>query len=321
MPKNKKQFTKVSWYVIAIAILFVALPSSILSKLLVEDINPYLVSALRYAIVALALLPFVIDTIRKKRKLVKKKLPAILICSLLPAIGVPIYYAALAMSSVSFTEVIGLLGPITFAIISILITKDRISTQAIAGLLFAILGAFVVIGLPIWLGSGAVITFGILPAVLCLINVALTAFVPVYYRKMDEEGLPMTMTIGITFFFTCVVSFVMAIFDAGPAVLAEITNLTVTNWLVLIYLAIGVTVVVRIIRVKAYEHIGTAAHASINYLYCILGIIAPILVLGENLTWEMIIGGILIIIGVILTGRHPQKHKHFHKHRFVKGHI
>lgn len=308
--RSKQKYTKVSWLIIAVVILFVALPAGILSKLLTDDVNPYLVSALRYAIVFIVLLPFIISAFIKHRDKMMKNLPLILVCSIVASIGTPFYFAALSMSNVSFTEVITLLDPIMFAIISILVTKDKISSRSAAGLLFAVLGGLVVMVFPFWFGEGAVVNFGWLPAVYMIICVATTAFVPVFFRKTDEAGIPMTATIGIMFFFTSLTSFIMAVVNDGPEVLLETLSLSLTDWLILIYLAVAVTIVVRFVRIKAYEHIGTAAHAVIGYLYCIACIAAPVVVLGEELSWEMILGMILIIIGMILTGsQKPTKKK------------
>lgn len=324
MKKQKKKITKISWLSIMIIVVFATMPSGVLIKLLVTDVDPNLVSALRYTLVFLAMSPFVIKGFIQHKKLILKNWPVILTCSLLAATFISLHYPAVALSSASFVQVIGLLSPVVFAIVSIIVTKDRISSTAFAGLLLAILGAFIVIAIPIWIGSGAVVTFGILPAILALLSV-LSSFSAVYYRKMDEKGIPMTFTIGVMFFFGSIVSFAMAIFHSGPEVLLQIPDLTPTNWVVLIYLGIGITVFARIIKIKAYENIGTAPSASVDYLGAILGVVFPIIILGENLTWEMIIGGMLIIAGVILTGKQPHKnkhrHKHFHKNRFIKEHI
>jgi drug/metabolite transporter (DMT)-like permease len=80
-----------------------------------------------------------------------------------------------------------------------------------------------------------------------------------------------------------------------------------TDWLLMIYLAIGFCVLLRPLSVKAYEKTGTSTSVAINYLGQVLAVVFPVVMIGEQLTPEMVMGAVLIVIGIILTRRHHTK--------------
>ena len=309
---KNKQSIKINWLLVAILVLFIILPGGIFIKLASNEINCYLVTMLRYGIVALVTLPFTIRAIlnKKQRKLLVKKLPIIATITLVSCVSGPLHTAAIAYSSVSFIEIINLAAPIVFTIISILVTRDKLSRYAVTGLLFAVLGGLVIMVLPTLLGTtGAINSFGWMPLAMQGVVIIMASAWTVYLRRMNESGLSMAPLIGIGFTASFLVSIPLAIADGGTEVFSEISNLSINGWLMIAYLAIVITILSRIIRTKAYEKIGTASYASLDYLYYFMAIAAPIIILGEVLSWEMVIGAILIIIGIILTRKHTHKNK------------
>lgn len=319
MKKGKKHF-KINWLLVAILALLIVLPGSIFLKLVSEEINPYLVTTLRYAMVGVITLPFIIKAFKDHGKLMLKKMPIILVVTLLTCASGPFHAAAIAYSSVSFVEIMNLSAPIVFAIVSILITRDKISKYATTGLLFAVLGGIVIVIIPLLLGDGAITVFGWQPVVLQGIVIVQAAFIPVFLRKMNEEGLPITALLGISFIGAFLISIPLAIFDGGPAVFSEISNLSIWGWIMIIYMAVIISILSRVVRTKAYMHIGTASYASLEYLYYFLAIISPLLLLGESLSWELVVGAILIIIGIIFTRKHSTKKSHMtHKSKTNKS--
>lgn len=304
--KKQKIKTKINWLLVGILMLFVILPGGIFLKLTSSEINPYLVAVLRYGIIIIAMLPFMINAFREHSKLLRKKLHIIIPVILLTCTGGPFHVMAIASSSVSLVEIMNLAAPIVFAIISIMFTTDKVSRHAVIGLLFAVLGGLLIIIWPLFSGEGAALMFGWQPILLQGIVIVQASIYTVFLRKMNEAGIPLTSLVGLSFVAAFLVSIPMAIMDGGPGVFSEISNLSAGGWAMIIYLAIVISVVARIIRTKAYENIGTATHASLEYLYCFMAIVAPLFILGEALSIELIIGALLIIIGIVFTRKHMQ---------------
>jgi drug/metabolite transporter (DMT)-like permease len=312
MIKNK-QSNSAGWISLAVLMLLLTLPNGIFVKLIGAEIDYYLIGFVRWAMAGIVLIPFIVDAFVKHRRLMLKNLPVILVAFLLISLGGPLQNAAIVMSSVSFTEIISLFVPIVFAIVSIFATKDRLSRHAVAGLLLAILGGVVITVIPTLTGSGAVIDFGWLPLIFVSVHVVCSAVVPVFLRKQNEKGIPLTALVGISFLLTSLVSGGFVVFDSGFETFGQIANISPLGWLMMAYTAIVVSVVVRPVRVKVYEHIGTMSEASLSYLYHLLAIMLPLALLGEWLSWELIVGGVLIIFGIIMTRMHPRKHFYHHQ--------
>jgi drug/metabolite transporter (DMT)-like permease len=315
--KGSDKNSNAGWILLAVAMLLLTLPNGIFVKLIGNEIDYYLIGFVRWALAGIVLIPFIVDAFVKHRKLMLKNLPLIIGAFLLIALGGPLQNAAIVLSSVSFTEIVSLLIPIVFAIVSILATKDRLSRYAVTGLLLAILGAMVITVMPILLGRGAIIEFGWMPLAFMLVHVVASAVVPVFLRKQNEKGLPLTALVGISFLLTSIVCAVFMIFDTGIETFKQITNLSVPGWLMMAYTAIVVSVVVRPVRVKIYEHIGTLSEASLSYLYHLLAIALPLVLLGEWLSWELIVGGVLIVFGTIMTRKHHRKQQQVKIERLV----
>jgi len=316
---KKKQKVKINWMLVAVLALLLVVPSSIFIKLTSNEVNPYLVTMLRYGIVVITLLPFMIKAFLKNRKLIIKSLPIIIIMTMITCVGGPLHAAAIAGSSASFIEVLNLSYPIIFSIISILVTRDKLSKYSAAGLLMAILGGVVIILLPIILGSGTILTFGWLPVALQGITIVLGAISIVYLRKMNERGIPLTFLLGMGFIAAFIASIPLAMMDGGTSVFSQIGNLSVEAWAMIVYMAVIISVVAHMIKIKAYENIGTASYASLDYFYYALAITLPVFILGEVLSWEVIVGAVLIIIGIIFTRMHHKKTKYRH-HLPIRGH-
>lgn len=312
----KKKATKINWLLVSVFGLILVLPYGIFTKLIGNEINCYLLLAFRYCVSALILLPFVVEAFRKQKKALIKKLPIIIVSCALLSLGFPLYGAAVSLSSVSFVEILLLFTPILFSIISFGVVKDKVSRNSIIGLLFAILGAAIITVIPIFLGNGAVIVFGWLPVFMVAVYMIAAAVEPVFMRRMNEQGVSILALMCISTIFCTITSSIYAINDAGVQVFGEISNLSSAGWAMLIYLGIT-TCIAAAMRYKAYTHIGTSTHATLNYLSSFLAIAAPIIVLGESLSWEVVLGGILILVGVVITRQHTHKYGRKHKRKHL----
>ncbi len=102
----------------------------------------------------------------------------------------------------------------------------------------------------------------------------------------------------------CMTIFFNATFDNPdkPAVIA------------IFYSAIAVALLSRALGIKSYEFIGAARTSALAYLETFLAILIPIIVLKEQLSIEMIIGGGVILTGVFIVEHHKSIH---HKHHFI----
>ena len=69
----------------------------------------------------------------------------------------------------------------------------------------------------------------------------------------------------------------------------------------MIYSGIVVTFAARSLWIAAYERIGAASSGGLSYLETLLSILLPLIILGERLSVELIVGAVLIMYGVYMT--------------------
>jgi drug/metabolite transporter (DMT)-like permease len=189
------------------------------------------------------------------------------------------------------------------------VTKDKLTKNAFVGVLFAILGGSVILILPMFFDWPGMTGMGLVPLLLVILFMLTDATFPVALRKLNKE-LPLMLLLAIFFSVTFVVSIILALTVHGPQSFAGLANLPMWGWLIAVFLAFGLSVAFRWLNTKAYEHLGTAATASVNYLHYALAIGLPLALLGEELPLEVIIGGIFIVIGIIFVRHRPHPHVH-----------
>ncbi|MDR1300653.1 MAG: DMT family transporter [Candidatus Nomurabacteria bacterium] len=315
MEKLRQSNSKFIWVALAVLVMIAVVPNGTFTKLASFELDALTISALRYTMASLLLLPVFIINLKKHGRAVRKRLRFMILMSLPFSLGASLFTMALSLTSVSFVSILDLFSPIVFVIFSALIVKDRITRHAIAGMMLAVLGAVVIVVLPMVIGSGAVIEFGWLPLLLMMGFIIIEGTYPVYLRKVNETGVPIFSVTFIGFVWVAITSTIATFFVHGADSFAKIGELSPTGWLVIAYGAIMISIIARAANIKIYEKIGTATTAAISYLYYFLAILLPVLIFHENLSWEMFVGAALVIAGIFVTRRHPHKYKHVIHHK------
>ncbi|MCL1929943.1 DMT family transporter [Candidatus Saccharibacteria bacterium] len=304
------------WLFVLVFTTVLVAPAGILTKLLCTELEPFVIATLRAFVTAIVLLPVLIKYFKQHKKVLKKKLKWILLFGALATPASPAYIAAISMTEVSFVAIMDLLTPILFVIISTLATKDKLTRNAFIGILFAMLGGSIILLLPMIFNWSGVSGFGLIPVLLIAVYMLVDAGRPVVLRKLNTGGLSLMPILAIFYCQTLIVSSVLALTVHGPESFTAVTTLPSWGWAIILFQALFFSVAVSWLNTKAYENLGTATTASINYLYYALAIALPLILLGEKLPLEVIIGGTFVIIGIIFVRRHPHKHVHH-----TRGHV
>ena len=299
-----------------IATTILAAPNGILSKTLCTQLDPLVITTTRYFLVSIVLLPVLVGYIKRHSKVFKKKLKWLLPLGALNALGAPAYTIAISMTNVSFVAIMDLLTPILFVIISTLVTKDKLTRSAFAGVLFAVLGGSIILVLPTIFNWPTATGFGLVPVMLVLVYMITDAEMPVALRKLDTRELPLMPILAVFFGETFIIAAGLTLVLHGTTPFASLMTLPLWGWAILLFQAIGLSVAFRWLNTKSYEHLGTATAASVNYLYYALAIGLPLLLLGENLPLEVVIGGIFIVIGIYFVRHRTQLHR-----RYTQRHV
>ena len=292
-----------AWHLIALVPVMIAVPNGMLVKIIGAEIDPAWINVLRFSIIGIVLLPVLIKTIPL---MTKKNMKYAILQGVMYSIAVTGYVFAISLSQASYVSVINLGIPILLMIYSVYLTREKITRNAMVGISIAALGAFAIIGFPLLVGQGFSSDFNPLATILALFNIAAYPLAIIFSRKATDNGLPITASFGVSALVTLAVSAVVALVFGGAFPLAEIIAQP-SILLMIAYTALAVSLLARILTVLSYKHLGSAVTGGLYYVEGFASILLPILVLGEHMTSEMLAGGILILLGVLVaeTHRHP----------------
>lgn len=73
------------------------------------------------------------------------------------------------------------------------------------------------------------------------------------------------------------------------------------TWVALIWLGIFSTGIAFVLYFSLLHEVGPTRTTLTNYLFPLVGVVAGVVFLKETLTWNLIVGGLLIISGVVVT--------------------
>lgn len=308
MKKTKKVHQV--WFLVGIIAALIAAPNATVVRYALGSVDPFLFNVGRFLLVAVVMTPFLV---RHMTKLRGKAAGYAVRAGLCMSVAVVSYVLAIQNSAASYVSIITLLTPIVFVIYAARITGEKISSRAIAGITLAALGAAVIVVLPIALHQRGQFVFYPLATIYALINVFSFPLSIIYFKRANEAGLPMSSLMSFSSWIVCGVNAVFLLLIGGGLSMPSSGAL-----LAIMYSGIIVALLSRSLSVVAYEHIGSAISGALGYLETLLAIVIPVFVLSEQLSVEMVIGGMLILLGVYIVEHHKSKaHKHF---QFFKHH-
>ena len=273
-------------------------------KVLVEDIDPMLFNSLRAAIAVTISIPFIIMALRKINK---RNLTYAIAAGLCMAVATSSAIYALTFVQASYVIILSLLSPVVFVILSNKLMHEKINARSAAGVSVAAIGALLAVSLPLLLGGETSMEFSPIATTLVLISCFFFPLGLIFYRKAHESGMPFPAIQGISSSVILVISFTTMYVTVGIP-LEQLNGLPVSAWIGILYSAIVVIFIARIMSMASLERIGASAYSTISYLENIIAIIIPVLFLGEKLSVAVIVGGMLILVGVYLTEHHRSKH-------------
>lgn len=294
------------WLIIAIIVALLAAPHAMIIRVAVDSADPYYWNILRFAPLAIVLLPMVCKY--WQRIVAPGVWPRVFGAGVSMALAVILYTLAIAYSQASYVSIITLTIPIITIVLSIYFLKEKLTHQAVAGISLAALGAVVLVVLPIALAQGA-ITFYPLATVFALLNSFFISLAIILMREVNEQNnMPLTPVIGVNAIIITLMSVVL-FWLLGDY------SMTPTNaymWLAALYSGFGIAFVFRMLLVKVFEHVGAAMNGAIGYFETFIAILLPVFFIGEKLSITMVVGGVCILLGIYVIEHHRRPHAKQH---------
>lgn len=181
----------------------------------------------------------------------------------------------------------------TLVMILIAFPEEKPTARRIVGLIVGFIGVLVVIG--IWSGLTGATSVGILAS---LLSITLYGVSYPFVRRYltggpTSAGLhPLTLALGLLTFGTAQAIVLCAV--TGGVTRAPITSSVVAAMLMLGILGSGVAYILNFVVIRNSD--ATTASTA-TYVITLVSVIVGAVVLGETITWNEPVGGVLIILG------------------------
>ena len=265
----------------------------VVSKDVMTQIPPVTLLFLRYVTACLAL--FVCLKIRRTPlpPIKRKDRGAFLLVGFAGyALAIALQQISTSMLDAALASLINAINPIFICLMAFLILRERITAEQIMGILLAIAGVYIILGVS---GSGASIA-GILVS---LSSVFFWSLCSVMIRKVTKAYDP----IIITFY-----GMLLALIPTAPAMLVELhfrpILITLPGILQVLYLGLVTTCAAHVLWNKGLQRMPAAACSAFYPVQPLTSALLGVLFLHEPITSSFIWGSAAISCGILLSIMH-----------------
>jgi drug/metabolite transporter (DMT)-like permease len=261
----------------------------VITKFLMNSIGPFMVITLRLVISLIVITPIALHRGFQWKMIFQKDYLHFGLT------GVALYFGfantGLALSTAANAALIQAANPAAVAFFSILVLKEQVSRQRAAGIALSIVGVLLVSGVPDASGGSTLIG-----NLLMVGSVVAWAIYTIQSRKISADINPMVSTTA---------SFYTGLLWLLPFAGWEVSQhglpvITPTSWVALIYLGLIASALAYFLWNYALNSVEASLAAPFINLIPIIGLILSILV-GESVSFIQILGGLIAIIGVLIT--------------------
>lgn len=185
----------------------------------------------------------------------------------------------------------------TILIAHYLLHDDKITAPKVLGLLIGFAGVVILMSKDVGASPGSLL--GQLAVVLASVFYAISA---VYARRTTEDTPGIIRSVGPLVSAT-VVMWLATFFVESPV---EVPQLPIT-WISLLFLGILGSGVAFILLYYLIHEIGPTRTSMVTYLFPLGGVILGVVFLDEQLSWQLMVGAVLILLSLLVANIQPQK--------------
>lgn len=261
----------------------------VITKFLMNSIGPFMVVGLRLAISLIAITPIALRKGFRWRMIIQKDY------LLFGLTGVALYFGlantGLDRTTAANAALIQAANPAAVALFSLFILHEKISRQRATGIILSIIGVLLVAGIPAANGKATLVG-----NLLIIGSVIAWAVYTIQSRQMDP---------GIDALVSTTASFFTGLLWLLPFIGWEYSQhgmptINPISWVSLVYLGVFASALAYFLWNYALNTVEASLAAPFINLIPIIGLILSILV-GETVSGIQILGGMVAIIGVLIT--------------------
>ena len=185
----------------------------------------------------------------------------------------------------------------TILIAHYLLGDDKMTLPKVTGLLIGFAGVVILMSKDIGTSPGSLL--GQLAVVLASVFYAISA---VYARRTTEDTPGIIRSVGPLVSATAVMGLATFLVESP----VKVPQLGIT-WIALLFLGILGSGVAFIILYYLIHEIGPTRTSMVTYLFPLGGVILGVVFLNEELSWQLVIGAVLIVLSLVVANRQSQK--------------
>jgi drug/metabolite transporter (DMT)-like permease len=230
----------------------------------------------------------------------------------LTTINIAFFFEGLQHTEAISASVLSLMTPVLSLLAAWWFLKEKVYWINILGVVTSIVGAFIVIGLPLILtGSfiGSHLVGNTLLIFSCLSSVAGYVLLKDLLTKYEP------IVINAIFFMVATASFLVPAYYDYQSNPTWIQNVSIIGFMSLLYITILSTITAYFLQSWAMKKIGVVHSNLFQYIEPAIAATLAVPILGERISYSFIVGTCAIILGVYwgTLGKHHHHHLH-HKH-------
>ena len=262
----------------------------VVAKVGLSEFPPLLMMGLRFLLVAALLLPFV--------AVPRGRFGGILLLStILGAVHFPLMFCGMQGLDASTASVAGQLQVPFSSLVAALVLKDRLGWRRGAGMIVAFAGVLLIAGEPRLLDNPA-------PLLLVVAASVAFAFATIQIKRLETvDGFALNAWMAL--FAAPQLILLSLLFERDH--MAAVRNATLWGWGAVAYMVVMTTVVAYSVWYRLLRLYKVNQTVPYLLLQPVVGVLAGVLLLGEALSWRLVLGGAVTIAGLsVIVLRRPK---------------
>jgi len=269
--------------------------SFVATKTLLHEIKPLTIIILRLIIASILLVAIALST-NRNFSLNLKSHSWIFILALVAVFHLWIQVTGLQFTTAANTGWIIGTAPIFMAIMGLIFFKEKITLLGLFGIVLAIFGLLLLFG------KGDITRIGLIEnkGDLLVLGSAFTWGVYSTVNKKISLSYSPLMTILYLFLMMAII---IIPFNLNQETVSSVVHLSSLGWLMVLFLGLFCSGVSYVIWAQALRDMESAKVGAFLYLEPLVTVVTAWFFLSEEITFLMIISGLLITIGVIIVNK------------------
>ena len=197
-------------------------------------------------------------------------------------------------------SLISLFGPLLMILAGYFFLKEHITKREKVGIIIAFIGSLIIALEPISSnGYGSQRLLGNLLIFASLISSATSGFL---VKKLMRKGFPPSFLVNITFFVGLITLLPVVLINYSPnSLLLLATSTPIKYHLGVLYMALISGTFAYILSNRAQKTIELSEVALFAYIHPGISAVFALLLLGDIMTPQILLGGIIAVVGVVIA--------------------